>query len=400
MLKQALILAGGLGTRLGKLTQETPKPLLPVNGIPFLEYIVWNLKRHGIQHILLSTGYLSEKIIAHFGDGKKCGLKIDYLIEHQPLGTGGAVTLAADKLEEKFLILNGDTLFDFNYLDLHLNFQQHSSITALALRQVADTSRYGKVLLNDHNEVLEFSEKSQGGEGYVYAGVNVCQKDILNFIPQGPCSLEKDVFPQLVQQKKMIAKSYEGFFIDIGIPDTFKDAQTSVVNWKKKPAVFLDRDGVLNIDKGYVHRSTDFEWVPGAVEAIKYLNDKGYLVFVVTNQAGIARGYYSEKDFLNLSKWMNTLLMKDGAHLDAIYYCPHHPVQGVGVYLQTCKCRKPNPGMLKQAMQEWSIDMKRSFLVGDMPHDVQAAERANIKGYLFNALNLYDYILKLVSTFS
>ena len=163
---------------------------------------------------------------------------------------------------------------------------------------------------------------------------------------------------------------------------------------QRKPAVFFDRDGVLNIDSGYTYRQQDFAWMPGAIETIRYFNDLGYYVFVVTNQSGVARGYYSEQDIDILHEFMNAELKKHGAHVDAFYYCPHHPQGEVERYCIVCNCRKPATGMLVQAFQEWNVDLEKSLLIGDKISDIQAAEAIGIKGILYEGVNLYEFILK------
>lgn len=162
-----------------------------------------------------------------------------------------------------------------------------------------------------------------------------------------------------------------------------------------KPAVFFDRDGVLNIDRGYVYRSEDFEWMPGAIDTIKYFNNQGYLVFVITNQSGIARGYYTEQDLHTLNEFMNRELAKYGAHIDGFYYCPHHKDGVIPQYTRECTCRKPRPGMIIKAMQEWPVDTEKSIVVGDKPSDIEAAEAAGVPGYLYTENNLYDFVLKI-----
>ena len=156
----------------------------------------------------------------------------------------------------------------------------------------------------------------------------------------------------------------------------------------KQPAVFFDRDGVLNIDHGYTYRQEDFEWMPGAIETIKRFNDRGFLVFVVTNQSGVARGYYKEADVNKLHQYMQQELAQHAAHIDAFYYCPHHPY-GQGKYRKVCDCRKPRPGMILKALSEWPVDQKRTVVIGDKPSDIEAATAAGLKGYLFSDDNLY-----------
>lgn len=398
MLSQAVVLAGGLGRRLGELTRSTPKPLLPVGGRPFLEYVVWNLRRHGITRLIFCVGYLADKIVDHFGDGRRFGVSIDYVVEREPAGTGGALLLARPRLGETFLVVNGDTLFDLNYLDLGLLLEQNGTSAAIALRFLPETGRYGRVCLNGHL-VAEFAEKADGGPGAVNGGVYAMRKDVLGELSSVSCSLERDLFPALARSGRLAGRVYDGFFIDIGLPESLREADVFVPRWLKKPAVFLDRDGVLNIDNGYVHRLEDFVWVEGAPEAVKWLNDQGYLVIVVTNQAGIARGYYTEEEYLCLMDWMNEELRRRGAHIDAFYYCPHHPTEGIGPYRLECRCRKPAPGLLEQALAEWEIDTVHSLVIGDRHSDLLAAGAVGIRGVLFTEQNLSEFIRACLSCY-
>jgi D-glycero-D-manno-heptose 1,7-bisphosphate phosphatase len=341
--------------------------------------------------LVFSLGYLAQRVIDHFGDGSRFGVAIDYVVEPRPAGTGGALLLAASRLEDAFLVVNGDTLFDLNYLDLGLLLEATAAAATIALRYLPDTGRYGKVYVQG-NRITGFAEKAGGGPGAVNGGVYALRREVLEALPGVPCSLELDLFPLLAQAGRLAGRVYGGFFIDIGVPESLREAEAAVPAWRKKPAVFLDRDGVLNVDKGYVYRPEDFEWVEGAPEAVKWLNDHGYLVIVVTNQAGIARGYYTEGDFLRLTEWANEELRLRGAHLDAVYYCPHHPTEGIGPYRCACCCRKPGPGLLQQALAEWDIDTTRSLMIGDKESDLQAADAVGVRGVLFSGGNLLDFV--------
>lgn len=166
---------------------------------------------------------------------------------------------------------------------------------------------------------------------------------------------------------------------------------------EKQGAVFFDRDGVLNVDHGYTYRQEDFQWMPGAIETIKMFNERNYRVIVITNQSGVARGYYTEDDVLALHAYMAVELEKQGAHIDAFYYCPHHPEGAIVKYREKCNCRKPAPGMLIKAMTEWPIDREGSLVIGDKPSDVLAAQAAGVKGYLFAGSNLLEYVKKNIS---
>lgn len=384
MIRQAVILAGGLGTRLGERSLGIPKPMQPVGGRPMLEYILWNLRRHGVTDIVLSVGHLAKVIIDHFGAGARHGISIRYVHEDAPAGTGGALLLCAPLLDESFLLLNGDTMFDFNVLDLALTAARSDALAFLALRAVDDVSRYGEVDV-DGLTVRSFAEKQTSRPGLISGGVALLRRGIVAHIRSTPCSLERDVFSPLAQAGYLAGKVYQGYFIDIGLPETLDDAQVTVPAWQRKAAILLDRDGVLNVNHGYVCTPERFEWTRGAVAAVKAANDAGVLVLVLTNQAGIARGYYTEAQFQALMVWVNEQLREHGAHLDAWYYCPHHPTEGLGAFKLDCDCRKPKGGMVRQAIADWSLDPRLCVLIGDQPSDLQAGDTCGVDGVLFDA---------------
>jgi D,D-heptose 1,7-bisphosphate phosphatase len=381
MLRQALILAGGRGTRSGDPERYTPKPMLHVCGKPFLEYLIWNLSRHGIKKIVLATGYLYDSIKEYFQDGSLFGVQITYSLETKPLGTGGSLKLAGTLLEDRFIVLNGDTIFDINYLDLFLEVGDGFD-GVIALRKMNDVSCYGKVVLN---------EKLNFGPGVISGGTYALKKKVLDLLPERNCSIESDLFPKMAEQGNLMGKVYNGFFMDIGLPETLKKADKTLPVWQVKPAAFLDRDGVLNIDHGYVHTYENFEWITGARATIKYLNDNGYLVILITNQSGIGRGYYDENTFHVLMELVGKELSQIGAHIDYIYFCPHHPREGLGEYNKDCECRKPKSGMIDEAQKKIKIDMDYSFVIGDSEKDMELAERKGIPGFLFKGGNLFQF---------
>lgn len=239
---QALILAGGRGTRLGELAATTPKPLLPVAGRPFLDYLVENLQRHGITELVLSTGHLADAFEAHYGDGRGLGLRIRHAREDLPLGTGGGARNALPLLDDCFLALNGDTLFDCNYLDLALRLEP-GQLAALALRRVEDVSRYGDVAL-EGGVVRSFHEKSRSGPGLVSGGVYLLTRECVGLLPEGPSSIEQDLFPLLAERGVLAAAVYAGFFLDIGLPETLAAAQDSVHAWRHRPCAFFGGEGL------------------------------------------------------------------------------------------------------------------------------------------------------------
>jgi len=384
---QAAILIGGRGTRLGDAVRATPKPLLEVCGSPFVEHVMRNLRRFGFNQFLLLAGYRAEVVREHYGEGSAFAREIDaeirVLVEPEPLGTAGALAFAADELAEEFLLLNGDSIFDFNYLDLsHCSCpgEPDDWLARVALLPVENADRYGFVELSG-SRIEAFREKPTTPQsGLINSGVYWLRSAALDWITETPCSLEQDIFPRLAASGQLVGRTYRGFFIDIGIPGDLQRARTELITALRKPAAFLDRDGTLNHDAGYTHRIKDFQWIDGAREAIRMLNDAGYLVFIVTNQAGIARGYYQAADAENLHAWMQGELRQLGAHFDDVRYCPHHPdgeVAGLSVH---CACRKPASGMLDSLIAYWQPDLTHSFMLGDSGKDAAAGVAAGITG--------------------
>lgn len=394
MSRQCVILAGGLGTRLGALTQEVPKPLLEVAGKPFLAHVCANLRRQSIDRITILAGYKGDQIAAHFADDRH----VEVLIEPEPVGTAGALRLAAGKgvLEEQFFLINGDTFFDINFADFAcrpLTMDGSAALGRIALRRLSDTGRYG-IVTREGTRVTSFDARPpvEGQSGYVNGGVYHLQRAVVELIPVGKASLEQDVFPKLAEQGLLHAVCYEAPFIDIGIPSDFERAQTFVPALTRRPALFLDRDGVVNKDIGYLNRIEDFVWVPGALATIKRASDLGYHVFVVTNQAGVARGFYAEDDVLTLHRWIGDRVFEAGGYISDFRYCPHHPQGIVSALARRCCCRKPDPGMLSDLLAHNDVDVSRSLIVGDKPSDLQAGEAVGVAGFLFQGGNLFEMV--------
>jgi D,D-heptose 1,7-bisphosphate phosphatase len=376
-MKQAVILAGGLGTRLGEFAALTPKPLLEVGGRPFLHYLINHLTRHGIKHIILLVGPHARHFLNFETQIDLKHLRLNIISDVPAAGTGGALRFTSDILDDQFLLMNGDSYFDFNLLDLTSPKCSEHITAHIALRRVTDISRYGSVTL-EGERVIKFGEKSGIGAGLINGGVYWLRKSLFEQETGGLISIENDIFPKVAAEGRLGGTVYDGNFIDIGIPNDFQRAQSLLPQWQRRPAAFLDRDGIVNHDTGYVWHSDNYKWLEGSDRAIKRLNDLGYYVFIVTNQAGVARGLYQTADIERLHAYINKTLMERGAHIDAFYYCPHHPDFGDGEYRQNCACRKPNPGMMLQAMNEWPVDLSRSFMIGDKDTDMQAAEAAGI----------------------
>jgi D-glycero-D-manno-heptose 1,7-bisphosphate phosphatase len=381
---QAVILIGGLGTRLGDRVKDCPKPLLPVAGRPFVEHVLVNLRRFGFDDILLLAGYQASAVESLYGPDSDFARgfpgRVRVMVESAPLGTAGALAAAAQALGPWFLLLNGDSFFDINYLDLcrEVAFGDGTAVGRIALRRVSDASRYGLVDLAGER-VAAFREKpATPMPGLINAGAYWLSRSVLGRIERSPSSLEQDVFPHLARQGVLAGRVYDGFFIDIGIPADLERADEALPMHLTRPAVFFDRDGTLNVDAGYTHTIEGFQWLDGVPSMIKRLNDRGIFVFVVTNQAGVARGYYAESAVVELHRWMNQDLRRIGAHIDDFRYCPHHPSGTVPAYTRTCDCRKPGSRMIEDLLAQWPVRRARSLLLGDMPTDVAAGEAAGL----------------------
>jgi D,D-heptose 1,7-bisphosphate phosphatase len=394
---QAVLLVGGKGTRLGALTASTPKPLMPIGDERvFLDLLLDNVARQGFTRITLLAGHFGEQIATRYHGKRIRDAQIEVLIEPEPLGTGGALRFAATQLDPWFLLANGDTYFDMAYraLEAATNAAGPSILGAVALRQVADAGRYGRVD-TDSGLITAFREKSPdaaGQAGGINAGVYLLSRAIIDLIPEGTVSLEGVVFPELVRRRALLGVERPGYFIDIGLPETLDQARLDLPTVMRRSALFLDRDGVINLDHGYVHRWEDFDWVTGARQTIKAANEAGWFVFVVTNQAGVARGFYDEATVRHLHDQILDDLATQGAHIDAFYYCPFHPDGVIEAYRGDHPDRKPHPGMILRALREWPVETQTSLLVGDRDTDIAAATAAGIRGDLFPGGDLEAHI--------
>ena len=388
MLRQAVFLAGGLGTRLKERTRSTPKPLLEVAGRPFLDTLLDEAARHGFNDILLLAGHFGEQVVARYDGRDWNGARIRVLRELEPLGTGGALRFALPYLAPAFLLANGDSFFDINLRALAAEVPDGGA--AMALRNVAG-DRYGRVHFTE-GRVLGFHAPGEGVRGPINGGVYALSRAVAETIGPGKVSLEADIFPGLAAAGRIRGQLFDRYFIDIGVPQDFERAQIGLPLTLRRPAVFFDRDGVLNRDIGYLHRPGDFAWLEGAREAVRLCNDRGCYVFVVTNQAGVARGYYGEQNVRALHGWIDEQLAAAGAHVDRFEYCPHHPHGTVDGYARSCRRRKPQPGMILDLLDNWPVDVAKSFLIGNTQSDLDAAAAAGIAGHLYQGGDLEIFV--------
>lgn len=393
---KAVILAGGKGTRLGQLTETLPKPMVPINGRPLLEHQVRLLKRYRVEEVILSTGYLSEQIATHFRDGSKFGLQIRYVCEPQPLGTAGALKQLEGVLQEDFLVLYGDVMLDMNLrrllrfhaskagagtLVLHPNdHPEDSDLVELD----AETSRVTAFHPKPHPPGMQY-------RNLVNAGVCVLSPRVFRHIPSGEkTDLGRDIFPRMVEKDALYGYVTAEYLKDMGTPARLQQVTEDVLSGRvkrhnsrhKRKAIFLDRDGVINRHIGLLSKPGEMELLPGVAESIRAINQSDYLAIVVTNQPVIARRLCSIQDLEQIHGRMESLLAREGAKVDAIYYCPHHPDKGYPGedprYKVRCDCRKPGIGMITRAAEELNIQLEGSIIVGDSVRDIQCGQRAGL----------------------
>lgn len=390
-----VIMAGGRGTRIAEVNSEVPKPMIPIMDKPILQYEIECAKKQGYTEFILIVGYLGQMIQTYFGDGSRFGVTIEYIVEKEPLGTAGALYLLKDKIDDDFLLLNGDIIFD---VDIHRFYDAHKKNPGVATILTHPNSHpydSGIIVADNQGKVLNWlhkEEKRQWYQNRVNAGLHMLSVQIFErFSELKKTDLDRDILKPMIQNGELYVYDSPEYIKDMGTPDRFyaviEDIKTGKVEGKNlknyQKAVFLDRDGVINRYVGFLRNIGDFELIDGVAEAIRMINESGYLAIVVTNQPVIARGEVSLEELREIHNKMETLLGAQGAYVDAIYYCPHHPDKGYPgerpEYKMECECRKPKPGMLLQAAQKYHIDLTESYMVGDGINDMRAGEAADCK---------------------
>ena len=413
---KVVLMAGGRGTRISELFPDIPKPLIPIKNIPVLEREIISLREQGFTEIILTIGYMADKIKDYFGDGTRLGVKINYFVEDKPLGNAGALFFL--DLKEDFLLLNADAVFDVDFNRMVKYHRQKKALVTLFTHPNSHPYDSG-LIIADKNGVVEkwLNKEDQRPTFYknrVNAGIHIISPEVLEMSGMNPNLIGKDYKVDLDRQLlkplcgtgKMFCYDSPEYVKDMGTPERFRAVERDFVSGmikaknlkNKQKAVFLDRDGTINKYVGFLKKNSELELLPGASEAVKKINSSGYLAVVITNQPVIARGEVTWTGLEEIHNKMETLLGLDGAYLDAIYFCPHHPHKGykgeVPELKVDCDCRKPKPGLLMRAAEDLNIDLKNSYMIGDSDIDVEAGDAAGCKksikieeGSLLKAIN-------------
>lgn len=399
---KAVIQAGGKGTRISEITGDViPKPMLEISGYPILYHQMMNLKKNGITDITVIIGHLGNVIKDYFGDGKQFGLNISYVEEdpEKPLGTAGSLYFLKDKLKENFVFLLADVFIDIDFEKME---QYHIANNAdVTLLTHPNGHPFDSDLVVEEGGVVKaFDYKSNDRTTYNYknlvnAGVMIFSPSVFKYLTElRKYNYEKDIIVPLINDGKVVSYKSSEYAKDMGTPERYRrvqeDYNSGICDAKnlayKQKAIFLDRDGTINEYVGFLRKEEDFRLIPGVSEAIKKINNSGYLAIVVTNQPVIARGEVTEEELEEIHKKMETLLGLDGAYIDDIYYCPHHPDKGFEGEIPElkieCDCRKPKTGMLEKAAREHNIDISSSIMIGDSTLDIKMAENAGMQSVL------------------
>ena len=386
-----VILAGGKGSRIRKHLSGGPKPMIKFKNIFFLQYLINMFSKYPFRKIYILAGYKSSPIIRNFHNKIFNFSKVICIKEKKLMGTGGALLGLKRKKINDFVLINGDTIFDVNIKDL-VKCCKKKHIGSLAL--VKYNKNFNNQKLNNlvvQKNVLNYKKKGKLMNGGVY----FFKKKFLNYLPNKKCSLENEILPNFIKNKLVSGKVYNDFFIDIGTPKYLKISKKKIINYFSKPAVFLDRDGVINNDFGYVHKRKDFIFRKGVIEGLRFLNRNNYYVFLVTNQAGIAKGIFTENDFFKLHNFIKEKLFMKNIFFNDVQYCPYHPRGKIKKFKKNSSMRKPNNQMIKIIFNKFLIRKNKSFMIGDKITDQKCAEKSNLI-FFYSENNFFSQIKKII----
>lgn len=398
---QAVIMAGGKGTRLTSVTNDLmPKPMVKISGKPILERQIDCLRENGITDIWIVAGHLHEKIREYFGDGSGFGVTVHYYIEERPLGTAGAFFYLKEYIRGSAFILFGDVLLDINFSRMEAYHREKNAGITLFVHPNTHPADSDLIQMDAEGRVAGLLRKNEPREGYwrnlVNAGIYCVDFDRLQ-MPDSPVrmDLEKDIILPRLQEEKDIYAYYSPEYVkDIGTPERLmaaeKEWDCGIIQSRNlenpQKCIFMDRDGTLNRYIGLLTKAEELELEEGAADAVRLAHEKGYLVIVITNQPVIARNLCTLEELERIHAQLETELGRYGTYVDAIRYCPHHPDRGYpgerAKYKIVCDCRKPSTGLIDKCVEEFHIDLSKSYMIGDTTTDIRTGKNAGIRTIL------------------
>lgn len=390
-IKQAVVLAGGLGTRLKPFTNNAPKPMYPFLGKPFIHYLVEQIKSFGIEHILLLLGYLPERIMDYLKDGSEYGVDISYDITPASYNTGGRLLHARNKIDDTFLLMYCDNYCPIDFERLSREYQENRSLIQLSVYENKDDYTKSNLLIEDGQVIVYDKKRTIPDLQGVDIGYAIINKKVFQYMIEKDVNFEAIVYPELVKEKKLFATVTKHRYYSVGSWERIHLTEQFFGNC---PTIFLDRDGTINRRAAkacYIETPEQFVWLDGAKDAIRLLKESGYRIILVSNQPGIARSNLTEEVLSQIHEKMQSELQQEtGAQIDAIYYCPHNWDYG-------CECRKPKPGMLYQAQKDYSLNLRECILIGDDNRDIEAGVAAGCRTYqVTEKRNLLEIVKELV----
>ena len=387
-----VIMAGGKGTRIASVASDVPKPMIPIAGKPILEYTVEALARQNYTEILMVVGHLGQIVQDYFSNGTKWGVSISYIVQEEPLGTAGALYYLKDKIDEDFLLLNGDLIFDVDIEKFYEHHRENHCTATILTHPNSHPYDSGIIEADDSGKVTRWLTKEDERLWYrnrVNAGLHMLSPQIFKYLTTlRKMDLDRDILRQLIPEGQLYIYDSPEYVKDMGTPDRYEAVQRDLQSGRvaqrnllrSQRAVFLDRDGTINKYVGFLNQIDQFELLEGAAEAVRKINNSGYLAIVVTNQPVVARGEVTVDELRKIHNKLETLLGQEGAYVNNIFYCPHHPHSGYEGEVRElkidCPCRKPKPGMLMEAAQKYNIDLSQSWMIGDGDSDMQAGMAA------------------------
>ena len=384
-----VILAGGEGKRIKKFLKGIPKPLYKFNQVPFLQLLLNYYAKYPFENIYIMCGYKADKIYKKFNNKNINFIKIKCFIEKKPLGTGGALRGLKKIIKNDFFLVNGDSFCDVKLNKFFFKPITSNTIFLTQNHSYKSNKKLSNLSINKKKNIY-FRKKGN----LMNAGIYLFKKRILNQINLKTYSIEDEIIPDLIKKRSLDGIYTSSLFMDIGTESNLHKAKKVLPAFFKKPAAFFDRDGVINYDTDYVYKIKDFKFKKNILTALKYLIKKNYYIFIVTNQAGVAKKKFSLNNFYKLHQYLKYYLNQKNINFDSVEYCPYHKNAILKKFKKNSIYRKPNNGMVKKIKRNWLLKDKKSFMIGDQISDKRCAKKSKLY-FEFPKENILKQIKKL-----